>query len=79
MWLVCKIEWKLKRGTWRPKLLDYAKAVSDAEIQQASKAAFLSLKTLTNEIADDYTSCCEAALKPLVKIKVGFFLRLPRS
>lgn len=70
---LCKIEWKLKRGTWRPKLLDFAKSVSDEEIQTASRAAFSVLASLGNATVDSFAKTCEAALEPLVKIKVQIF------
>ena len=69
-WPLCKIEWKLKRGSWRPKLLNYAKAVPDEEIQNASRSAFSVLREMGQKDAEDFTKQVEAALEPLVKIKV---------
>jgi hypothetical protein len=34
------VEWKLARGTWRPKLLDYAKALAEQDVETKSTAAF---------------------------------------
>lgn len=38
--LVRIVEWKLRRGKWRPRLLDFAKAHTDEDVQAASTAAF---------------------------------------
>lgn len=38
--LVKIVEWKLTRGKWRPRLLEYAKAHKDAAVVAASAAAF---------------------------------------
>ena len=35
-----QVEWKLKRGKWRPKLLDYAKNASADEVKATTKKAF---------------------------------------
>ena len=34
-----QVDWKLTRGKWRPKLLDYAKAHSEATVKAATSAA----------------------------------------
>ncbi|CAL5229628.1 g12992 [Coccomyxa viridis] len=41
--LVKIVEWKLTRGKWRPKLLDYAKAHSEDTVREATASAFKSL------------------------------------
>lgn len=38
------VEWKLTRGKWRPKLLDYAKNASEEEVKAATKKAFGSVR-----------------------------------
>ncbi len=38
--LVRLVDWKLTRGKWRPKLLDYAKQQEDGVVKEASMAAF---------------------------------------
>lgn len=44
--LILVVSWKLKRGTWRPKLLDYAKSHSEQEVIEASSEAFQHLATI---------------------------------
>lgn len=39
------IEWKLKRGKWRPRLQKFADQLDDNIIKSKSQSAFLSLKT----------------------------------
>ena len=34
------MDWKLTRGKWRPRLLDFAKALPPAAVEAASAAAF---------------------------------------
>ena len=38
--LVQLVEWKLLRGKWRPRLLDYAQQQEEGGVQQASESAF---------------------------------------
>jgi len=38
-----QVEWKLTRGKWRPKLLDYAKHASEEEVVGTTKKAFACL------------------------------------
>lgn len=35
-----QVDWKLTRGSWRPKLLDYAKEHSEKSVSETSMAAF---------------------------------------
>ena len=65
-----QIEWKLKRGTWRPKLLDFAKAVPNDTIQGASQQAYAIAQEAEVSNAEEYAKMCKAALEPLLKIKV---------
>jgi len=67
--LVKIIEWKLKRGTWRPKLLDFAKAVPEEVIKEASQQAYAIAQGCMDSTKEGYASCCKAALEPLVQIK----------
>lgn len=39
------VEWKLARGTWRPRLLDFAKAAKQADVSAAAEAAANVLKS----------------------------------
>ncbi|KAL0052823.1 hypothetical protein WJX82_008343 [Trebouxia sp. C0006] len=41
--IVKLVEWKLTRGKWRPKLLDYAKHASEEEVVSTTKKAFACL------------------------------------
>ncbi|KAI7837728.1 hypothetical protein COHA_008450 [Chlorella ohadii] len=41
--LVKLVDWKLKRGKWRPRLLDFAKQADPAAVEAASRAAFAAL------------------------------------
>ena len=38
--LVQLVGWKLMRGEWRPRLLDYAKQQDEEDVKEASLAAF---------------------------------------
>lgn len=46
--IVKLVEWKLTRGKWRPKLLDYAKHASEEEVVAATKKAFACLSRSTS-------------------------------
>ena len=37
------MDWKLQRGKWRPRLLDFAKQADPAAVEGASRAAFQAL------------------------------------
>jgi len=67
--LVKIIEWKLKRGTWRPKLLDFAKAVPEEVIKEASQQAYRVAENASYSSDEEYVKCCRTALEPLLKIK----------
>lgn len=60
--LVRIVAWKLKRGKWRPRLLDFARAHSDDMVRSASAEAFRLAASGTTEDAS-------AALAPLTKLK----------
>jgi hypothetical protein len=52
--LVLVVDWKLKRGKWRPKLLDYAKVHSNEDVIKVSTEAF---KRLDSFSVDDESVC----------------------
>lgn len=37
------MDWKLQRGKWRPRLLDFAKQADPQQVEAASRAAFEAL------------------------------------
>ena len=39
-----QVDWKLTRGKWRPRLLDYAEQQAEGVVETASKLAFAALK-----------------------------------
>jgi hypothetical protein len=59
------------RGTWRPRLLDFARAVPDEVIKDASRQAFSAAENAAHTSEDEYRQCCESAMEPLIKIKVS--------
>lgn len=65
-----QVEWKLKRGSWRPKLLDYAKSISPKEIKEASKQAFLKASKASQGDDTAYREAVKEALNILTKLKV---------
>ena len=62
-----QVDWKLSRGKWRPKLLDYAKDASEQSVVDATKSAFAGLKTA----ATPSLQHVEEALKELTSLKVS--------
>ncbi|GLD98290.1 hypothetical protein PINS_up006987 [Pythium insidiosum] len=67
------MEWKLKKGKWRPQLMKFVTSLSDAEVTAASKAA---LKALRGGLAASKTepktlapSQLKAAIEALVSLK----------
>lgn len=72
-----QVDWKLTRGTWRPRLLDFAKQHSQATVKAASEAAVKALeaadKPASRDDRDAHASPDErrvrAALKPLTELK----------
>ncbi|KAK9908039.1 hypothetical protein WJX75_001968 [Coccomyxa subellipsoidea] len=70
--LVKLMEWKLKRGKWRPKLLDYAKSAKEEDVRESSQAAFEAAGKITDEPDADADVDGEAirdALRPLTELK----------
>ena len=57
-----QVDWKLTRGKFRPRLLDYAKQHSDDVVQAASREAF----ALATSDDDD----AAAPIAALAKLKV---------
>ena len=62
-----QVEWKLTRGKWRPKLLDYAKAHSEDSVRGASSLAF---KSMEEEDAAEGTKGLKEAISALTELKV---------
>ena len=61
-----QVDWKLTRGKWRPKLLDYAKAHSEATVKAATSAAFDIISSTQSAQGD-----LKAAMASLTELKVG--------
>ena len=59
------VDWKLTRGKWRPKLLQYAKDASDEAVTATTKKVFASLRTA----AEPAMQHVEEALKELTSLK----------
>ncbi|KAJ4744602.1 DNA binding protein [Rhynchospora pubera] len=49
--LVRLMRWKLSRGKWRPRLLDFVSSLEEEEVQLASKKGFASLPDLSKAIS----------------------------
>ncbi|KAJ3685656.1 hypothetical protein LUZ61_014820 [Rhynchospora tenuis] len=49
--LVRLMKWKLSRGKWRPRLLDFVSSLGEEEVQLASKKGFGSLPDLSNAVS----------------------------
>ena len=64
-----QVDWKLTRGKWRPKLLDYAKAHSEATVKAATTAAFETMSSTQSAQAD-----LKAAMGSLTELKVGLLV-----
>jgi len=62
-----QVEWKLTRGKWRPKLLDYAKHASEEEVVGTTKKAFACLGSAEAPALQEV----EEALKELINLKVN--------
>lgn len=65
-----QVDWKLKRGKFRPRLLDFAKQHSDATVETASADAF-------QRAASGLVEDASAAMAPLTKLKVTIASLLP--
>ena len=61
-----QVDWKLTRGKWRPKLLDYAKAHSEATVKAATIAAYEIMSSTQSVQAD-----LKAATGSLTELKVS--------
>lgn len=68
-----QVEWKLKRGKWRPKLLDYAKDADAHAVQATIKAAFAMIQADATE-QEPTIQNAEEALKKLTTLKVPLLL-----
>ena len=62
-----QVEWKLTRGTWRPRLLDYAKNTQQESVIAATRSAYAILKTAEIPILQDV----QLAIKELISLKAN--------
>ncbi|KAL9330681.1 hypothetical protein ACSQ67_000291 [Phaseolus vulgaris] len=46
------MQWKLTRGKWRPRLLDFVSSLDDAVVKSASEKAFKSLPDVSKAVAE---------------------------
>ncbi|KAG4211005.1 hypothetical protein ERO13_A02G079900v2 [Gossypium hirsutum] len=46
------MQWKLTRGKWRPRLLDFVSSLDDSSVQSVSQKAFLSLPDISKAISE---------------------------
>ncbi|KAK3149473.1 hypothetical protein QOZ80_3AG0217830 [Eleusine coracana subsp. coracana] len=46
------LQWKLSRGKWRPRLMDFVKGLDDAVVESASRKAFAALPDLRKAISE---------------------------
>lgn len=46
------MQWKLTRGKWRPRLLDFVSSLDDSSVKSASEKAFKSLPDLTKAVSE---------------------------
>ncbi|KAI0525260.1 hypothetical protein KFK09_004653 [Dendrobium nobile] len=46
------LQWKLSRGKWRPRLLDFVSSLSGTLVESASKRAFASLPDLSKAVSE---------------------------
>ncbi|BAT82558.1 uncharacterized protein HKW66_Vig0223210 [Vigna angularis] len=46
------MQWKLTRGKWRPRLLDFVSSLDDAVVKSASEKAFQSLPDVSEAVAE---------------------------
>ncbi|CAL9083070.1 unnamed protein product [Musa acuminata var. zebrina] len=46
------MQWKLSRGKWRPRLLDYVSSLDEASVDSASRRAFAALPDLSKAISE---------------------------
>lgn len=66
--LVRLVDWKLRRGKWRPRLLDYAKAAADEAVSDSSLRCFAILanrQQANNECTADTLKASMAAIMEL--------------
>ena len=63
-----QVDWKLLRGKWRPKLLDYAKSADSDAVTAATKSALAVLGSYQEQ--EPTLQNAGQALKELTKLKV---------
>jgi hypothetical protein len=65
--LVKLVEWKLARGKWRPRLLDFAKAADGGAVADASLRALAQLRKLKG--ARCSAAVLKEAMAPLIELR----------
>ncbi|KAJ8499270.1 hypothetical protein OPV22_009822 [Ensete ventricosum] len=46
------MQWKLSRGKWRPRLLDFVSSLDEASVESASRRAFAALPDLSKAVSE---------------------------
>lgn len=64
--LVKLVEWKLTRGKWRPRLLDFVKGLKEAEVADASSRALAALRKSKGKVG---SAVLREAIVALVELK----------
>ena len=70
-----QVEWKLKRGTWRPGLLKYAQSLEEQEVQEASKTAFAAAEGAATSDDATFRSSTKQAISALTTLKARLSAR----
>lgn len=65
-----QVEWKLARGTWRPRLLDFAKQQDAGNVRAASERALSHLRASSAADVQGAVVSLKAALAELTTLKV---------
>ena len=76
--MAIQVDWKLKRGKWRPRLQGFAKDVHPAAIAEASTQAFKALEDPSDGACPPDTARLRSAVAALCMIKVYQCAALPR-
>ena len=70
-----QVEWKLKRGTWRPNLLKYAQSLEEGEVQEASKTAFAAAEGTATSDDATFRDSTKQAISALTTLKARLYAR----
>ena len=70
-----QVEWKLKRGTWRPGLLKYAQSLKEEEVQGASKKAFAAAEGAASSDDATFRNSTRQAISALTTLKARLSAR----